>query len=133
LRKTSQEFHKAALTYGKDEIERVLVSRWQAPHSRKEWILRLVHSALDMLPCAPFHIEHASDLTLPELDELRAEIERRNGSVAGTIPVADARAGLRISARSACLDGTLRGLLARPAEVDGKLLSEIDAQLGGGR
>jgi hypothetical protein len=133
FRKTSQEAHRLALSEGQKELEQTLHARWQEPASRKAWTLGLVADALAILPRTAFRIEHPPDLAAAELTDVVRSIERHSGVAPTLLPASDIEVGLRISAGSAVLDGTLPGLLARRAEVEGKLLAEVDAGVGRSR
>jgi hypothetical protein len=116
LRKLSQETHGAALRDGMSELVRVLEARWRDPETRARWIAAAIAGAERLLPKARWRIEHPAGVAI-------------DVPGAGAVP-ADIAAGLRITAGSATLDATLDGLLARRAEVEGRLLHELDEEVG---
>lgn len=129
FRRSSQDAHRSALIEGNRLLEQVLVDRWSGPLTRKAWISRLVADAVSILPRVRFRIEHPPDWSPDELASARVEIERHSGALPELVSVGELRAGLKLSATSVILDGTLEGLLSRRYEVEGKLLAEVDADL----
>jgi hypothetical protein len=130
LRRSSQDAHRAALAEGAPQLEQALLERWQDPRLRKAWIDGLLADALGILPRTGWRIEHPTDFSPSEFAEASAMLERHSGVSPELVPDANVRAGLRIFASSAVLDGSTQGLLARRADVEGQLLAEVDAGLG---
>jgi hypothetical protein len=116
FRKLSQETHGAALRDGMSELVRVLEARWRDPEARARWIAAAIAEAERVLPKTRWRIEHPPSVVIdvPGSETVPAEIG----------------AGLRITAGTATLDATLDGLLARRAEVEGRLLHELDTEVG---
>jgi hypothetical protein len=129
FRKSSQEAHRVAIAQGTGQLGQTLFERWQRALPRKAWIDGLVGDSLAILPRTGWRIEHPSDLSPAELAEAGEKIERYAGVSPELVAVASIRAGLRIFASSAVLDGSIEGLLARRADVEGRLLAEVDASL----
>lgn len=124
-RQLEQEAHRAALAEGMGELERTLSRRWKEPRLRRAWIDALVGDALAVLPVASWRIEHPPDFEPRELAEVRGSL----GADVQIAAAADVVAGLRIFAKAVLLDGTIRGLLARRADVEGRLLAEVEAAM----
>lgn len=115
-RMLEQDAHRAALEIGMRTLRETLAERWRDPAMRRAWIDALILAARAVLPDAPWRVEHPPGFEPAELT-----------IAAATAPAADIVAGLRISAGSARLDGTIEGLLARRGDVEGRLLAEVDA------
>lgn len=128
-RHDAQRAHRIALAEGERRLEDVLCQRWRDAASRRAWIDGLIADAILRLPAGPWRLAYPAALPAAELAEVSKQIEGHAGSPPELEPDAGIVAGLRVAARSAVLDGTIRGLLARRGEVEGRLLAEVDAIL----
>ena len=101
-----------------------LVRRWQDAPARQAWIASLVHQARHALPVGNWQVHHPVDWPTNERERLAADL-----SAVGVTPqwIVDprARAGLRLCAQGACLDGTAEGILADRAAIQAQLLAKL--------
>lgn len=129
FRRSSQDAHRSALVDANRLLEQTLLDRWSNALTRQAWIAALVADAVAVLPRVRFRIEHPPDWSPNELGGALGELASHCGVAPELVPASEVGAGLRFSACSAVLDGTLEGLLARRSVVEGKLLAEVDAGL----
>lgn len=124
-RQRRQEKAKHLLEQGWEPLREALRRRWQEPAARRLWCRSLVEQALGALGSGDWRIEHPADWKPAELGELTHKMAERAGSEPTFAARRNLAAGLRISAAGACLDGTIDGLLADRAEIEGLLLAEF--------
>lgn len=104
--------------------------RWSAPASRRLWCDALITEALGRLGPGAWQVEHPAGWDPAELGEALGDVSGRTGGRPAFVARDEIQAGLRICAGSACLDGTIEGLLADRADVEGRLLAEFDRAAG---
>ena len=99
--------------------------RWSDAASRGTWIGSLVERALRFLRSGAWTVEHPVGWNPSEGAELGDWITRETGAKPTLVPVAEIPAGLRLVAGDTRVDGTIDGLLADRAEIEGHLLGEL--------
>lgn len=100
-------------------LPEILARRWSDAECRRRWVESLVELAAGELPHVSWKIEHPGDFD-PEC--LVAPIEQATGRRPTFSACSEIGSGLRVRVGGVLLDGTERGLLARPEEVRSKLL-----------
>lgn len=125
-RQRQQQADKERLDHAWARLGKVLLERWQDADIRRQWILGLVEEALAHLPGDPWRIEHPQGFDPAELASITKRIaEHCGGEPADFVAVEVARAGLRIIAGGACMDGTVEGLLTDRNRVEAELLAAL--------
>jgi hypothetical protein len=108
-----------------------LLERWRDPACRRRWILGLVDEALARLPREAWRIEHPRDFNPAELSAVNERIgEHCGGKSSDFAAIDNLRAGLRISAGGACVDGTSAGLLTDRNRIEAELLALLREHVG---
>lgn len=115
---------------GWSPLQAALRRRWADPASRRLWCDALVAEALERLGPDAWQVEHPAGWDPAELGEALGDVSGRTGGRPAFVARDEIQAGLRICAGSACLDGTIEGLLADRADVEGRLLAEFDRAAG---
>ena len=122
-RQQQQQSDKEQLSLAWARLGEVLLECWQDAGCRRRWILGLAEEALARLPGDPWRIEHPGDFDPTELSGMNERITQHcDGEAADFAIVEKLRAGLRIVAGGACVDGTLAGLLIDRNRVEAELL-----------
>lgn len=102
----------------------LLETRWRDPAHRRSWIEAAVRQAAATLTARSWRIEHGAGWLQSDFSELTRLIER-SGAHASTFSLdAGIRAGLKIRSEGVCLDATVTGLLASPADIEAAFLAE---------
>jgi hypothetical protein len=104
--------------------------RWADPAARRLWCDVVVTEALQRLGPDTWQVEHPVGWDPAELGELLGDLGDGMGDRLAFVARDDFPAGLRICAGSACLDGTIDGLLADRDHIEGQLLAEFDRAAG---
>ncbi len=127
-RQRMQQADMKRLDHAWARLGEALLERWQDADSRRQWILGLVEEALAHLPGDPWRIEYPQDFDPAELASITERIAQHcGGEPADFVAREDARAGLRIVAGGACVDGTVEGLLTDRNRVEAELLAMLRA------
>lgn len=127
-RQRKQQADRENLDHAWARLGDILLERWQDADSRRQWILGLVEAALAHLPGDPWRIEHPQGFDPAELASITQRIaDHCDGEAADFVAGEDARAGLRIVAGGACVDGTVEGLLTDRDRVEAELLALLRA------
>jgi vacuolar-type H+-ATPase subunit E/Vma4 len=102
-----------------DELEQ----RWSDARTRASWCDMVAIQALDAFGRSVWTIEHPADWTNADRERMEHTLASHGVPPATFAPDPSASAGLRVRHGSACLDGTIEGLLADRARVEGRLLA----------
>jgi vacuolar-type H+-ATPase subunit E/Vma4 len=126
IRRKQQDLDREQLKLGHDQLRQALLERWKNPDARKAWAEALLAEAGSLLNNSTWTIEYPAKLDEKEADKLL----RSSGSGANVSLTAneDMQAGFRLRHDNACLDMSVRGLLAQVEEMAGELLAEIHRQ-----
>jgi len=100
-----------------------LAQRWQDPEGRRRWVARCVRQALASLPPGAWTLRHAPGWPPGEQQAVREELGRALGVEPQLRSDTDVEAGLIVDSGGACLDGSLRGLLADRPRLEARLLA----------
>lgn len=110
-------------------LDTALLTRWQQPDGRRQWLDDLLAQALRRLPDATWLIEYPSTWDSSEISHWLDRIKTQTGSAPTLRSDERIQGGLRIQAGGACLDGTIGGLLADERAVQARLLAQLEAAL----
>ena len=100
-----------------------LQRRWQDAEGRRRWVGQCVRQALGSLPAGPWTLRHAAGWPASEQQAVREELTRALGVEPQLRSDSIIEAGLVIDSGGACLDGSLRGLLADRHRLEARLLA----------
>lgn len=100
-----------------------LQRRWGDAEGRRHWVGRCVQQALGALPAGAWTVRHAPGWPAVEQQAVREELTRTLGVEPQLRSDASIEAGLIIDSGGACLDGSLRGLLADRQRLEARLLA----------
>jgi len=125
LRQQRQRANSALLAGLWEPLRAAILSRWQQPEARCEWIEALVQKAAASLLDSAWTIEHPADWPQTEQRALRSSL---GGLSLSFVPQAAMTAGLRICAGGACVDGSVEGLLRDRAQIESLLLARLGEQ-----
>ena len=104
--------------------------RWSNAASRRAWCENLLHEASSTLQSTAWLIEHPEDWSDKDTRWLASAIKDSGLPEATLRCDLQASAGLKICSGSACVDGTINGLLVRGSYVEARLLAawELEPQ-----
>lgn len=128
-RQRYQDAVQHLLARARHRLDAALLERWARAGSRRQWLEQLLDQAGRCLPQGRWCLEHPADWDPTEVRHWRERIETASGHPPATRACDELRAGVRIRADGACLDGTLDGLLADEARVRARLLARLEAAL----
>ena len=94
-----------------------------ADEGRRRWVGQCVRQALGSLPAGPWTLRHAAGWPAIEQQAVREELTRALGVEPQLRSDSIIEAGLVIDSGGACLDGSLRGLLADRHRLEARLLA----------
>lgn len=106
-----------------EPLRAAILSRWQQPEARRQWIEELVRKAEASLRERDWVIEHPVEWPQQEQDALRSRLGELSLSFT---PRTDMAAGLRICAGGACVDGSVEGLLRDRTRIESLLLARLN-------
>lgn len=108
------------------ELER----RWSIPEERRAWCEAIVEEASSTLAHESWTFEFPESWTTEDTGWLMKTFESRGLPRPDCVTSADIEAGARIRLGSACLDGTIEGVLARRSSVEARLLATLERNSG---
>ena len=121
-----QNADRALLERAWEPLNEQLLRYWQEPDTRRHWIDNLIRQAALNLVSKPWRIEHPADWPDAERTELLAKLVKTSGSVPEFSSQTRIKAGLRICAGDACVDGTRCGLLRSRSRIEGIMLAKLN-------
>ena len=128
LRQLRQKADQAQLDAAWQPLQQALQRHWQHTGHRQQWVAHLVDAAAAMLLDRHWLVEHPPDWPADEGNALKVRLGRDFDCIPSLEPQPGISAGLRISTDSACVDGTIEGLLRRRTHIEALLLAEIRKQ-----
>lgn len=128
-RQRYQDAVQHLLTRARHRLGPALLDRWVRADSRRRWLEQLLDQAGRRLPPGQWTLEHPADWDPVEVRHWQQRLEAASGHTPATRACGELRAGVRILAGGACLDGTLDGLLADEGKVRARLLASLEAAL----
>ena len=121
-----QNADRAILERAWEPLNEQLLAYWHETESRRQWIKHLIQQATINLVDTPWRIEHPADWPDEERTELLAQLVKASGSVPEFASRTEIKAGLRICAGDACVDGTRCGLLRSRSRIEGIMLAKLN-------
>jgi len=121
-----QNADRALLERAWEPLNEQLLHYWRETDSRRQWIDNLIQQAVENLVDKPWRIEHPADWPDEERTELLARLVKTSGSVPEFSGQTRIKAGLRICAGDACVDGTRCGLLRSRHRIEGIMLAKLN-------
>ena len=118
-----QTLYAALLSDGWPALVSELQRRWSNEQARGSWSRMLTDEALAVFGRTEWIVEHPADWTGTDNDRLGRSLAALGVPPASLIPDDTISAGLRIRHGTACLDGTIDGILADRTRVEGRLLA----------
>lgn len=129
--RSRHELYAGLIRNGNGLLRDALTERWRAEGSRRSWCLKLLAEARECFPSGGWTIEHPADWTGEDAAWLGRQLEAAGVDRAACRAVPDLGCGLRMRRGTACLDGSLDGLLADRLRVEGELLAAWERDQGG--
>lgn len=130
-RQRYQDSVQHLLARARHRLDGALLARWTQAGSRRQWLEHLLGQARQRLPATTWVIDHPAGWDTSELGPWQDAIRTRSGSAPQLRVDTALRAGVRIQAGGACLDGSLEGLLADERAIQAELLARLEAALPG--
>lgn len=121
-----QNADRALLERAWEPLNEQLLHYWREADTRRQWIDDLIQQAAQNLVGKPWRIEHPADWPDAERTELLAKLVKTSGSVPEFSSQTRIKAGLRICAGDACVDGTRCGLLRSRSRIEGIMLAKLN-------
>ncbi len=121
-----QQNHTAASSFLEQcwqALQPSLCARWQQPDCRRQWLAKILATATAVLPAADWLIEHPTDFSAQEQQQLREQAQALADVTPDLRSTPDITAGIRISADGASVDGSLHGLLSDRTALEALLLA----------
>jgi hypothetical protein len=100
-----------------------LQRRWETAEGRRRWVGRCLREALGSLPAGPWIVRHAPGWPVAEQQAAREQLAEALGVEPQLRNDPTLEAGLVVDSGGACLDGSLRGLLADRQRLEARLLA----------
>ena len=111
------------LAEGLTHLEAALTGLWADKDSREQWCHNVFAVAQKRLPADNWRLEHPADFPEDELARLINEISTHTGTAPELNAENSLRAGLRIYAGTACVDGSSSAMTADRQRTSAKFLS----------
>ena len=122
-----QQKHQASRMFLDDSWEILtskLVERWQNAGQRQSWVKAIADIAIASLPSSEWCVSCGGDFSKSEHKQLREYITAKSETKVEIKTVPDIRAGIRIEAGGAVVDGTLQGLLSDRVRIESEILAQ---------
>ena len=100
-----------------------LQRRWETTEGRRRWVERCLREALGSLPAGAWTLRHAPGWPAAEQQAAKEQLAKALGVEPQLRSDPAIEAGLVIDSGGACLDGSLRGLLADRQRLEARLLA----------
>lgn len=121
-----QQRHTAALSFLEQcwvALERSLQDRWQQPQCRREWVAKILSTAVTVMPAGDWQVAHPENWSTQEQGELAGQARAMPGVKLQFNTEPGLVAGIRIIADGASVDGSLAGLLADRTAIEALILA----------
>ena len=129
-RRRAFEQHERVLSAAWPLLVKALEKRWTDAEQRLAWCDMVVAEAAGSLLGSDWVVEHPGKLAKADRDAIAAAIEEHRGEPARFVECDDITCGLRIRSGSACVDGSIDGLLGDRHDVEALLLATWEQQDG---
>ena len=103
-----------------------LRARWQTVDGRRTWVDAALRQALQQLPAGHWKIRCPQGWPQDERDDVVVGLTQRLGEAPELLSDATVEAGLVIESGAACLDASLKGLLADRESIEARILAALD-------
>jgi vacuolar-type H+-ATPase subunit H len=127
-----QQRHAAALSFLElcwNSLADALQARWQQPRLRREWIEKIVFTAIAVVPGREWLVEHPQDWATDDQQQLSELVEAGSGVRPQFRIVPGLTAGIRISTDGAVIDGSLQGVMADRTGIESLILAKCPDHL----
>ena len=131
-RQQRQQVERQLIDVAWRQLHAALQRLWDDRETRRQWVDDLVMQTAGTLIDAHWCIEHPPDWPGQECNDLKARLSNEFDCFPSFEAQTAIKAGLRITAGGACVDGSLDGLLQGRTRIEAKLLAGIRAQHGTG-
>ena len=101
-----------------------LLQRWQKPEQRKLWVQKIFDTAIQVLPAEQWQVDHPPDWPTAEKKQFEEMLAHNAQKKLVVLPDADMKAGIRISADGALVDGSLEGMLSDRVRIESEVLAQ---------
>ena len=101
-----------------------LVQRWQKPEYRRRWVQKVIDTASLVLLADQWDVAHPADWPDTERNHLKELVTNNTQRQLVLIPDAAIKAGIRISADGAVVDGSLEGMLTDRVRIESEVLAQ---------
>lgn len=128
-RRKRQLYYDELLQRAWPQLLAELQRRWSDPRCRSEWCEMLLAEAAQVLPTSAWRIEHPTSWSAADSRWLLQRIEARELPPPALQADPGIAAGLKVLCGTACLDGSIRGLLVRTDFVQARLLAAWEREL----
>lgn len=122
-RKWRQSDEMVALAEGLTHLEAALDGLWADKASRGQWCFNVIEVAQQRLPALQWRLEYPADLDKQEVTGLVAAITAHTNTAPETSAETGLRGGLRVSAGTAVVDGSIAALFADRQNNSARFLS----------
>jgi len=102
--------------------------RWRTATHRRLWVNMVLNVARQHLPVGQWQIEYPPDWIQDERNELEQQVLQHTGVAPQLQPYSDIKAGVRISANGAVVNGTISGLTTDRTRIEAELLALSEAK-----
>lgn len=120
--------HESVLASAWPLLVAALEERWSNADQRLAWCNMIVSEAATALTGSDWVIEHPPDWTAEDRDAVVQQTRKLGIAVPEFVACEDIAGGLRIRTGTACLDGTMDGLLGTRREIEALLLAAWEQQ-----
>lgn len=101
-----------------------LMQRWQKPEQRKLWVQKIFDTAIQVLPAEQWQVAHPPDWPTAEKKQFEEMVSHNAQKQLVIAPDAEMKAGIRISADGALVDGSLDGMLSDRVRIESEVLAQ---------
>lgn len=101
-----------------------LERRWRTAANRRLWVNMILDVAVQRLPTGQWQLEYPQDWIQDERRTLEQQVQQHTGIAPQLKTDTDIKAGIRISASGATVNGTIKGLTADRTRIEAELLAQ---------
>lgn len=105
-------------------LTRQLERHWRTAAHRRLWVNMVFEVARQRLPSGLWQLEYPQDWIQEERGDLEQQVLQHTGIAPQLKPYTEIKAGVRISANGATVNGTIKGLTADRTRIEAELLAQ---------
>jgi len=120
--------HETVLQSAWPLLLEALAGRWSDAGHRRAWCDMILTEAASTLLASDWVVEHPQNWPEDDRDEFVEGMRKLGLAAPRFVAASDITCGLRVSADTACLDGTIDGLLGTRHDVEALLLAAWEQQ-----